>query len=48
MPELRAALDLAEWVPIIECDVRRRASSRDVLMTLMHFLHTLATRRAPV
>ena len=47
-PELRAALDLAEWVPIIECDVRRRASSRDVLMTLMHFLHTLATRRAPV
>jgi signal recognition particle receptor subunit beta len=48
VPELRAALDLAEWVPIIECDVRRRASSRDVLMTLMHFLHTLATRRTTV
>ncbi len=29
-------------VPIVECDVRRRASSRDVLMTLMRFLHSLA------
>jgi hypothetical protein len=26
----------------MECDVRRRASSRDVLMTLMRFLHSLA------
>jgi signal recognition particle receptor subunit beta len=45
--ELRTALDLAEEIPIVECDVRRRASSRDVLMTLMHFLHALATARAP-
>ncbi|WP_333776050.1 GTP-binding protein [Streptomyces sp. IBSBF 3136] len=40
--ELRTALDLAPDVPIMECDVRRRASSRDVLMALMRFLHTLA------
>jgi len=42
LEQLRTALDLAADVPIIECDVRRRASSRDVLMTLMRFLHTLA------
>ncbi|MGV9574357.1 GTP-binding protein, partial [Streptomyces nigra] len=46
--DLRAALDLAEEIPIVECDVRRRASSRDVLMTLMHFLHSLATAKTPV
>ncbi|MFG2556307.1 ATP/GTP-binding protein [Streptomyces sp. NPDC048581] len=40
--DLRAALDLDPEIPIVECDVRRRASSRDVLMTLMHFLHSLA------
>ncbi|MEU7426534.1 MULTISPECIES: ATP/GTP-binding protein [unclassified Streptomyces] len=40
--ELRTALDLSPDIPIIDCDVRRRASSRDVLMTLMRFLHSLA------
>ncbi|MGW1725114.1 GTP-binding protein [Streptomyces sp. NPDC002306] len=40
--DLRAALDLAPVIPIIECDVRRRASSRDVLLTLMRFLHSMA------
>ncbi|WP_037670565.1 ATP/GTP-binding protein [Streptomyces griseus] len=40
--DLRAALDLPPEVPIVECDARRRASSRDVLMTLMRFLHSLA------
>lgn len=45
--ELRRALDVPEEIPIVECDVRRRASSRDVLMTLMHFLHALATAKAP-
>ncbi|MFG2513647.1 ATP/GTP-binding protein [Streptomyces sp. NPDC048584] len=40
--DLRSALDLSERVPIMECDVRRRASSRDVLLTLMRFLHSLA------
>ncbi|MFB6935077.1 GTP-binding protein [Streptomyces chartreusis] len=45
--ELRTALDVSDEIPIVECDVRRRASSRDVLMTLMHFLHALATAKAP-
>ena len=40
--DLRSALDLAPEIPIVECDARRRASSRDVLMTLMRFLHSLA------
>ncbi|MFJ3719512.1 GTP-binding protein [Streptomyces sp. NPDC090057] len=40
--ELRTALDLSPDIPIIDCDVRRRASSKDVLMTLMRFLHSLA------
>ncbi|KUO11021.1 GTP-binding protein [Streptomyces sp. DSM 15324] len=44
LEDLRAALDLAPDVPIVECDARRRASSRDVLMTLMRFLHTLSLR----
>jgi signal recognition particle receptor subunit beta len=39
--DLRQALDLTPEIPIIECDARRRASSRDVLVTLMRFLHAL-------
>ncbi|MEW2495623.1 ATP/GTP-binding protein [Streptomyces nodosus] len=46
--ELRAALDLSPEIPIVECDVRRRASSRDVLMTLMRFLYALTVRGATV
>jgi uncharacterized protein len=41
--ELRAALDLPAAVPIVMCDARQRASSRDVLMTLMRYLQRLAT-----
>ncbi|WP_416477600.1 GTP-binding protein [Streptomyces sp. LKA04] len=44
--ELRTALDLPEEIPILDCDVRRRASSRDVLLTLMRFLHSLAVKGA--
>ncbi|MER7054780.1 MULTISPECIES: ATP/GTP-binding protein [unclassified Streptomyces] len=44
--ELRAALDLAEEIPILDCDVRRRASSRDVLLTLTRFLHAIAMKGA--
>ncbi|WP_030744672.1 ATP/GTP-binding protein [Streptomyces sp. NRRL S-31] len=40
--ELRTALDLPPDVPIVECDVRRRASSKDVLLTLVRFLHSVA------
>ncbi|MGW0083324.1 GTP-binding protein [Streptomyces sp. NPDC003393] len=41
LSELRSALDLSEEIPMVECDVRRRASSRDVLLTLMRYLHSL-------
>ncbi|MDX3073622.1 GTP-binding protein [Streptomyces sp. NPDC088354] len=40
--DLRAALDLPAHVPIVDCDARKRESSRDVLMTLMRYLHSLA------
>ncbi|MDF3287937.1 GTP-binding protein [Streptomyces silvisoli] len=40
--ELRTALDLPAHVPIVGCDARKRASSRDVLLTLMRYLHSLA------
>ncbi|MGW1143729.1 GTP-binding protein [Streptomyces sp. NPDC002454] len=45
MTELRVALDLPEYVPIMNCDARLRASSRDALLTLMHFLHSLTGAR---
>ena len=40
--DLRTALDLPESVPIVDCDARKRESSRDVLMTLMRYLHSMA------
>ncbi|MGC5341650.1 GTP-binding protein [Streptomyces sp. DT24] len=40
--DLRIALDLSDEVPMIDCDARLRTSSRDVLMTLMRYLHSLA------
>ncbi|UGY94501.1 GTP-binding protein [Streptomyces gobiensis] len=43
MSELRAAMDLPDSVPMIDCDARDRASSRDALLTLMRYLHTLTT-----
>lgn len=43
--ELRGAMDLSEHVPIIGCDARDRSSSRDVLLTLMHYLNSLAATR---
>jgi len=46
--DLREALDLTPEIPIVECDARRRASSRDTLMTLMRFLHSLEMKRASV
>ncbi|UQW99519.1 ATP/GTP-binding protein [Streptomyces sp. RerS4] len=40
--ELRAALDLPPSVPILACDARSRESCRDVLLTLMRYLHAQA------
>ncbi|OPC83886.1 ATP-binding protein [Embleya scabrispora] len=45
MDELRGALDLDDTVPMVDCDARNRGSSRDVLMALMQYLHTLTTNR---
>ncbi|MFG2335280.1 ATP/GTP-binding protein [Streptomyces yangpuensis] len=42
LEELREALDLPPAVPILACDARRRESSRDVLLTLMRYLHSQA------
>ncbi|RGD56973.1 ATP-binding protein [Kitasatospora xanthocidica] len=42
LDELRSALDLPSEVPIVSCDARSRESSRDTLMTLMHYLYELA------
>ncbi|MFF5448732.1 ATP/GTP-binding protein [Streptomyces sp. NPDC012888] len=42
LEELRQALDLPPTVPILVCDARRRDSSRDVLLTLMRYLHAQA------
>ncbi|MFG3497549.1 ATP/GTP-binding protein [Streptomyces sp. NPDC047928] len=41
--DLRAAMDIPDAVPVIDCDARDRASSRDTLLTLMRYLHTLTT-----
>ncbi|MFB7271051.1 ATP/GTP-binding protein [Streptomyces sp. NPDC056244] len=40
--ELRRALDLPDEVPMVDCDARLRASSRDVLLTLTRYLHALS------
>jgi signal recognition particle receptor subunit beta len=42
LDELRSAMDLPADVPMVTCDARDRFSSRDVLMTLMRYLHALA------
>jgi signal recognition particle receptor subunit beta len=43
LESLRAALDLPATVPLIVCDARERASSRDVLMQLVRYRYTLST-----
>lgn len=41
--EVRAALDLPDEVPMVDCDARKLDSSRDVLLTLMRYLYATAT-----
>ncbi|MGY0056594.1 GTP-binding protein [Streptomyces sp. LZ34] len=43
MSELRAAMDLPDSVPMIDCDARDRGSSRDTLLTLVRYLRSLIT-----
>ncbi|UGQ13154.1 ATP/GTP-binding protein [Yinghuangia sp. ASG 101] len=42
LDELREALDLPDWVPMVDCDARNRLSSRDVLLELTRHLQALA------
>ena len=46
LDEVRAALDLPPSVPIVGCDARSRASSRDTLLALMRYLYSLSTQTA--
>lgn len=43
VPDVRSALDLDDDVPIIMCDARDRASSKQVLLGLMERVISLAT-----
>jgi signal recognition particle receptor subunit beta len=42
LAEIRAALDLPEHVPLIDCDARDRESSKQVLIDLVRHLQRLA------
>ncbi|GAA4800013.1 ATP/GTP-binding protein [Streptomyces ziwulingensis] len=42
LDEIRQALALPEHVPLIDCDARVRQSGKDVLITLVDHLYTLA------
>lgn len=46
LDEVRSALDLPAAVPVVACDARSRASSRDTLLALLHYLHRLSTQSA--
>ncbi|QEV18698.1 MULTISPECIES: GTP-binding protein [Streptomyces] len=39
--QLREALDLDPWVPLVDCDARSRESSKGVLITLVEHLKSL-------
>ncbi|MEU1665438.1 ATP/GTP-binding protein [Streptomyces sparsogenes] len=41
MARLRAAMDLPDSVPMIDCDARDRGSCRDTLLTLVRYLRSL-------
>ncbi|PRH80676.1 ATP-binding protein, partial [Streptomyces solincola] len=45
--EIREALDLADDVPLVECDARDRSSSKYVLITLIEHLRAQVARAAP-
>jgi signal recognition particle receptor subunit beta len=42
LAKVRDALELADHVPLINCDARRRESSKDVLITLVEHLYALS------
>ncbi|GLZ14759.1 ATP-binding protein [Actinomadura sp. NBRC 104425] len=46
--QVRDALDLPSYVPVIDCDVRDRESAKQVLITLVeHIMRSMSSRRDP-
>jgi hypothetical protein len=45
LDQVRQALDLSADVPLIDCDARRRDSSKTVLLSLVHHLFALSAAR---
>ncbi|MCM6778212.1 ATP/GTP-binding protein [Nocardia sp. CDC159] len=45
LAEVREALELEDWIPLVECDARKRDSVRDVLVALLEqvLFHRLAS-----
>jgi signal recognition particle receptor subunit beta len=43
LEQIRDALDLSGEIPLVECDARSRASSKNVLITLVSHLHARAS-----
>jgi len=45
LDQLRDALDLPSHVPLVDCDARRRDSSKAVLVALVNHLFALSSAR---
>lgn len=45
LEQVRDALELSEDVPIVDCDARKRDSSKSVLITLVNHLYAKSTAR---
>ena len=43
LDQIREALSLSPEVPLLDCDARKRESSRDVLIALVRHLHSLSS-----
>ncbi|TDQ53132.1 GTP-binding protein [Actinorugispora endophytica] len=43
LDQIRAALDLPESIPLVDCDARSRDSVKQVLVTLVRHVHSLST-----
>jgi signal recognition particle receptor subunit beta len=42
LPRVREALAIADGIPVIDCDARRRDSSKQVLLSLVRYLAWLS------
>ena len=48
LEQVREALSLSPGVPLIDCDARKKESSRDVLIALVNHLHALSLSQEPI